>query len=164
MGITFSADELLGIAGQIERNGVAFYAAAARAVSAPEVVHLLNELSRWEQSHLETFSEMRNALSEAERATDTYDPDNELAYYLQATADSVVFLAGQPPLAALGEHPSLDTILQTALAREKDSIVFYTGMRDYVPPRLGRERVEGIIQEEMGHVAMLHRQLAELGR
>ena len=35
-----------------------------------------------------------------------------------------------------------------------------TGMRDYIPPRLGRERVEAVIREEMGHVAMLHRQLA----
>jgi len=164
MGIMFSADELLSIAEQIERNGVAFYSAAAKAISAAEVVHLLNELSRWELTHVEIFAAMRGALTQTERESDTYDPDNELAYYLRATADSVVFIAGQPPLAALGEQPALETILQAALAREKDSIVFYTGMRDYVPPRLGRERIEGIIQEEMNHMAMLHKQLAELGR
>jgi len=164
MGITFNADELLGIAEQIERNGVAFYAAAAQAVSAPEAVHLLNELSDWELTHLEIFTAMRGALSQAEREADTYDPENELAYYLQATADSVVFIAGQPPLAVLGERPTLEGILRVALAREKDSIVFYTGMRDYVPPRLGRERIERIIQEEVSHVAKLHRQLAALGR
>ena len=162
MAIRFNADELLSIAEQIERNGVAFYAAAAKAVSAPEAVHLLNELSRWEHTHLETFAAMHGALSQTERETDTYDPDNELAYYLQATADNVVFIAGQDPLAALGERPTLETILQAALAREKDSIVFYTGMRDYIPPKLGREQVEAIIREEMGHVAMLHRQLASL--
>ena len=160
MAIRFNADELLSIAEQIERNGTAFYAAAAKAVSAPDAVQLLNELSSWEHTHLETFAAMRGALSPAERESDTYDPDHELAAYLQATADSVIFVAGQDPLAALGACPTLEAILQAALAREKDSIVFYTGMRDYVPPRLGRERVEAIIREEMGHVAMLHRQLA----
>jgi len=164
MGIEFNADEMLRIAEQIERNGVAFYAAAAQAVSAPETVQLLNELSRWEHTHLEIFTAMQNALTDAERETETYDPEDELADYLQTTADSVVFIAGQPPLAALGEHPTLEGILQIALAREKDSIVFYTGMRGYVPSRLGKERIEQIIQEEMRHVAMLSTQLADLGR
>jgi rubrerythrin len=45
---------------------------------------------------------------------------------------------------------------------EKDSIVFYLGMKELVPERLGKNRIDGIIKEEMGHLASLGTELATL--
>jgi rubrerythrin len=49
-----------------------------------------------------------------------------------------------------------------AMDMEKDSIVFYLGMKEMVPERLGKDRIDGIIKEEMGHLALLGKELAAL--
>jgi len=55
-----------------------------------------------------------------------------------------------------------EDILQTAIGLEKDSVVFYLGMKDAIPQRLGRSKIDGIIKEEMGHIATLSRELETL--
>ena len=40
--------------------------------------------------------------------------------------------------------------------------MFYSGIRDMVPARLGRDKIDEIIREEVSHVAMLEKQLASL--
>ena len=47
---------------------------------------------------------------------------------------------------------------------EKDSIVFYLGVRDAMPEELGRDKVQMIIREEMRHVAILSDKLVMLAR
>lgn len=49
-----------------------------------------------------------------------------------------------------------------AIGLEKDSIVFYLGMKEAVPQRSGRDKIEGIIKEEMRHMATLSRELETL--
>jgi rubrerythrin len=50
-------------------------------------------------------------------------------------------------------------ILKSAIEAEKDSIVFYLGMKEEVPENLGKNRIEAIIKEEMGHIRLLSKQL-----
>jgi len=38
---------------------------------------------------------------------------------------------------------------------EKDSILFYLGLRDLVPPKFGREKIDDIIREERKHIVQL---------
>jgi rubrerythrin len=76
--------------------------------------------------------------------------------YLKAPADTRVFYAKMIDLSSERE------ILTAALAAEKDSIVFYLGLRDLVPERMGRYRVDDIISEEMEHVRIIGSRLLEL--
>jgi rubrerythrin len=55
-------------------------------------------------------------------------------------------------------------ILKSAIEAEKDSIVFYLGMKEAVPQNLGRDRIEAIIKEEMGHIQMLTKHLVACNR
>jgi rubrerythrin len=52
-------------------------------------------------------------------------------------------------------------ILKAAIEAEKDSIVFYLGMKEAVPDNLGKGRLDHIIREEMGHVRLLSKRLVE---
>jgi rubrerythrin len=162
MSISFTADEVLAIAEQIERNAVAFYHAAAGLVRAAAASQLLDELSAWEGQHEQVFAAMRRDLSDQEREPITFDPDNELGLYLEAFASGKVFDPKADPISDLGEGPTLSHILDIALAREKDSIVFYTGMKEMVPPRLGRDKIDRILKEELAHVALLTLRLGAL--
>ena len=45
---------------------------------------------------------------------------------------------------------------------ENDSIVFYLGMKDLVPEKAGKAKLDAIIREEMGHIRLLSKELAAL--
>ena len=56
---------------------------------------------------------------------------------------------------------SLEEIFKSALSAEKDSIVFYLGMKDVVPSHLGKDKLDGIIKEEMSHIRLISDKLLE---
>ena len=41
------------------------------------------------------------------------------------------------------------------LSMEKNSIIFYLGLEEYVPERAGKDKVKAIIRQEIGHIALL---------
>ena len=160
MSISFNADEILEIAQQIERNGLNFYRAAADTVADPKAKEMLSNLAEWEVGHEKLFRDMRSGLTEDERRPMVFDPHNEMGLYLKATADHVVFTSKMNPAAMIGDPPSLKRILDIALEREKESVVFYAGMKRFVPASLGTGKIETILQEEISHVAMITQRLA----
>jgi len=162
MGIEFNANEILQIAERIENNGALFYRLAADQCAGARERDLFLGLATSEDGHKETFAGMRKELSEEERAPLTFDPEGETALYLQAFADGSVFDLNADPVTLLGRDKTPSGVIQTALGLEKDSIVFYLGIRDMVSERAGRNRVEAIIEEEMRHVRALGLSLASL--
>ena len=159
MGVIFNADEAFAMAEQIERNGAAFYGRAAEIAKGKEVGKLLGHLAEWEKEHEKVFVSMRAELTDEEKRPTAFDPDGEAELYLQAMADTHVFKAGKDAAAALSGKKSVWDIVKTALGMEEESILFYSGLARMVPARLGNERVQKIIGEEIGHVAFLKREL-----
>lgn len=164
MSMDFNADEIFEIAEEIERNGARFYRKAAEGREDTHSQQLLLDLAAMEDQHEKLFASMRKELSKAERADTVFDPYGEAALYLRAMADGAVFKVKEDPSERITGSESMEEILRTAIGLEKDSIVFYLGMREMVPERLGKPKVEGIIKEEMKHVTDLSNALAELKR
>jgi len=162
MSIRFSADEILAMAEQVERNGDRFYRLAAERQSDREAAGLFLRLAGMEQEHLQTFSDMRARLTEEERKPVTFDPYDESKLYLRAMADRNIFRIANPAQKLSGQETT-EQVLEIGIQAEKDSIVFYLGLKDLVPARLGLGRVEAVIKEEMGHLATLSEMLAEVG-
>jgi rubrerythrin len=156
----YNIDEIFEIAEQIERNGVAFYRRAAKESLVAGQKQKLIELAEMELSHERTFAAMR---TEQEKTPASFDPDGEAARYLNAIADGRVFDL-QADYAKDLSGKTIEEMLKIAIDLEKDSIVFYLGLRDLVPESLGKERMETIIREEMGHVTLLSDELAALSR
>jgi rubrerythrin len=159
MSLRFNADEVFAVAEQIERNGSSFYRRAAELTGVAGSRDTLLELAQMEEQHEQTFIAMRQGLSEEERKPVIYDPDHELAFYLQTMADRNVFDISVDPSAGLSGTETAADILQIALGAEKDSIVFYTGLRELVPQRLGGDWIGSIIREEFGHISTLNAKL-----
>ena len=159
MSMSFNADMVFEVAEQIERNGAAFYRAAAQNAAEEETAQLLLRLARWEEGHEKTFAALRAELGAEERKPTVFDPDNELTAYLHAFADARVFNLKQDLAAALTGDEAIEEILQMALGREKDSIVFFLGVKEMVGEGLGQGKIDTIIKEEMTHVTLLSRQL-----
>jgi len=159
MSTRFNADEVFEIALQIERNGRAFYRRAADIVKDAGGRDLLLGLARWEDDHERTFEAMRAELSAAESEATVFDPEGEAERYLRALADSEVFDVREDPTAKLTGGESYEEILRHALGREKEAVLFYLGMKELVPERLGKSKIDGIVKEEMSHVRLLSDEL-----
>lgn len=160
MAIKFNADEIFEIAEQMERNGARFYRKAAAGLSDERCQQILFELAAWEDEHLKTWKDMRRELKEDEKGTTVYDPDDEAKLYLRALAGGHVFNLARDPASELKGHESMLDVLKLAMGLEKDSVIFYLGMKEMVPDELGKNRVEKIIQQEMGHIGKLSREMA----
>jgi rubrerythrin len=163
MSFEFNADEILAMAEQIEGNGASFYRRAAGMVNNAEVSKLLQELAAWEEVHQKAFATMRRILKEGERKPATFDPEDETSLYLHAMADGHVFDVRVDPAHRLTGEESAKDILQMALGQEKDSIVFYLGLKDMVSEIMGKDKIDEIIREEMRHIGFLNRQIVALG-
>ncbi|MBN1257136.1 MAG: ferritin family protein [Planctomycetes bacterium] len=162
MGIRFNADEILKIAEQIERNGAKYYRKAAEIVSDEQEKNLLESLATMEDGHEKLFAQMRTELTKKESKPLNFDPDNEIALYLQAFADGYVFPVNKDPLEFLSVERSMAEIVTQAIGMEKDSVTFYVGIKEMVPEKLGAGKVQNIIREEMRHITMLNNVLAAL--
>jgi len=156
----FNADEIFEMAEQIERNGANFYRASAKKV--PAAKQALLELASMEDQHLKTFADMRAKLSAAEQETPVFDPDGQAQMYLRVMADGHVFDVKTDPAEQLTAEETAQDILRMAIGLEKDSIVFYTGLKECVSRKAGKDRVEAIIAEEMGHIGKITQMLRDL--
>ncbi|MBC2711276.1 MAG: ferritin family protein [Desulfosarcina sp.] len=155
MSYDFNAKDVFEMAEQIERNGAAFYRNAAADITDPDAKNFLLDLAAMEDDHEKTFSAMRKKLPEAEKAPTAFDPEGEAVSYLKALADTRIFFKKEI------DTTSMQAILKAAILAEKDSIVFYLGMKDLVPESLGQSRLDDIIREEMSHIKLLsHRLIA----
>ena len=162
MSMAFNADEIFEMAEQIERNGAKFYREVAAIASDRPMKEMFLNLAVMEDSHLRTFQQMRQGLSDQEKDGTTFDPDNEATLYLQAMADTKGFEGMKTQTQKLTGKESMEELFEVAIEAEKNSVLFYVGLKAMVPTRAGTDKVEAIIREEVGHAAQLRRQLAAI--
>ena len=159
MSYNFNADEVFEMAEQIERNGVRFYRETAENISDASARQLFLDLAAMEAEHEKVFASMRADLPDEEREPTVFDPEGEAALYLRALADLRVFgKEGEKDFILSGdltEQEKIRKILRSAIGLEKESIVFYLGMKELVPTRFGKDKIDKIIKEEMGHIRLL---------
>ena len=162
MAITFNADEIFEMAVEIERNGAKFYREAAANTSDEQTKKMLLDLADMEQGHLSIFEQMRQSLTDAQKEATIFDPDNEAAMYLRTMADAHGSEGLKSPAEKLTGNESIREIIEIALNSEKDSVIFYFGLKGFVPVKAGRDKVEAIIKEELAHITILNKQLKAL--
>ncbi|MCD4764732.1 MAG: ferritin family protein [Desulfobacterales bacterium] len=157
MSYDFNADEIFEMAEQIERNGASFYRKSAELIANPAEKKLLLDIAAMEDEHEKTFADLRAGLSEKEKVTTVFDPEGEISLYLRALADTRVFFEKK-----IDNTSSIKDILKEAILAEKDSIVFYLGMKEMVPENLGKAKIDAIIKEEMNHIKLFSKALVAL--
>ncbi len=152
----FNADDIFEMAVKIEQNGAVFYREAAGHIQDKKNKDFLLELARMENAHEMIFASMKKDLTEQERLSTTFDPEDENIIYLKAFADSKVFFKKEKP------DNGFQSILSCAIQTEKDSIAFYLGIKELVPEKSGKSKIDAIIKEEMSHIRLLAGKLKEL--
>ena len=162
MAIVFNADEIFEMAIRIENNGAAFYRKAAGLQSDTKNQKFLEGLANMEDQHQKIFIEMRTTLTQKDKDPKVFDPYDEVSQYLAAMADTMGG-EGSPSVAdSLTGDETLEEILRIAVGLEKDSILFYLGIKDLIPSQSGQDRIDEVIREERRHVAQLSNLIEKL--
>jgi rubrerythrin len=162
MGIRFNADEVFGMAVHMEANGAAFYRRAADLNSDSQNISFLAMLAEMEDGHKATFESMREELPAEMRETTAHDPYMEANLYLNAMVDTGKY-EGAPKVAnSLTGEETMEEILRMALGLEEKGIVFYLGLKEMVPDKLGKDKIDGIIAEEKSHIVTLADEIKKL--
>lgn len=156
MDYNFTADEIFEVAIRIEANGAGFYRKAAAAQSEERNRAFLEQLANMEDHHQSTFEKMRSGLKAHEKQATVFDPNQETAQYLAVMADTHGGEGSPKAADALTGNESIQEIIDIAIGLEKESILFYLGLKDFVPPDYGKEKLDRIIQEEQRHIVQLN--------
>jgi rubrerythrin len=154
MTVKFNAFEVFEIAEQIERNGTNFYIRAAELFDDPDVRRMFLALAEWEKEHERTFARMKQQVSKQgrrENTSEAYDllPDPRVM------AGLAVFGIRTNPAEELYGKQNKKDIVRRAVEKEKDSIVFYHGLKEFVSAEADKDRIDDIIKEEMRHIVIL---------
>ncbi|HOZ45522.1 MAG TPA: ferritin family protein [Candidatus Hydrogenedentes bacterium] len=163
MAYEFDPHEIYEMAIRIEMNGAAFYCAAAGQFPDPETRAVLVELAKMEEAHQRTFERMRANLPEDAAGADGGAMDDEVARYLHAFVAGAVFDVTDDPAEFLRADVSIGEVLIEAIRRERDSILFYLGIRQMRSSKAVGDQIDAIIREEMGHITQLNDQLELMG-
>jgi len=151
VSISFSGSELINIAIGIERRGIAFYDIMTRSTENATARDVFQHLADMEREHVQIFQGM---LSEANRYQPSEAYTGEYAAYLQALVDSAVFTDDIVTSEMAARVESDIEAMELAIGTEKDSILFYYGMRDIMPQGV-QPTVNKIITEEKSHLRLL---------
>lgn len=154
MSISFSGSELINIAIGIEERGIAFYDIMTKSTENAATRGIFQYLADMERKHTQIFQGM---LAEADKYQIPETYTQEYASYLQALVDSAVFIDDMVTSEMATQADSDIKALELAISAEKDSILFYYGMKEIMPQR-AQPTVNKIITEEKSHL----RQLSEL--
>jgi len=141
---TYSLHELLTFAVKIEEQGMAFYEGVAKKTKNEQAQELYLHLHNEEIKHRDLYKKMLTAQTKdvPGNYTDEYNG------YMRALIESAVFRKDDPSLASDSD------VLDYAIDREKDSILYYLEIKGHIPEQ-HRPVVDSIIDEERAHVIQL---------
>jgi rubrerythrin len=152
VSIAFTGKELIDVATNIERSGMAFYDVMTRSAGSAEARKVFRYLFDMEKQHEKIFRDTLTG-ADIEKAV---GEDEEYRAYFRSLVDNAVFTS-EMAAGELATNANSDTAaLELGIAAEKDSILFYYGMRDTVSPS-SEPIVDKIIAEERSHLTDLTR-------
>ncbi|MDD2751845.1 MAG: ferritin family protein [Candidatus Omnitrophica bacterium] len=151
MGNIFSGSEIVEIGIQIEKNGRDFYETLLQKGSNPKTKEVFGFLAKEEEKHIKVFQGMLDSL-------DKNDPPEsypgEYFAYMNALASEYIFTKQNMGKQLAQKTSSDKEALDLGIGFEKDSIVFYEGMKKSVP-EYDLKVMDGLINQEQQHLRML---------
>jgi rubrerythrin len=154
MGNIFAGSEIVEIGIQIEKNGRDFYNALAQKSKIAEAGKVFKYLAGEEEKHILVFKKILDSL-EGYVPPESYP--GEYVSYMQALASEYVFTQKDKGIETASAMKSDKEAVDTGIGFEKDSIIFYEGMKKSVPD-FDLKVIDELIAQEQSHL----RQLVEL--
>jgi rubrerythrin len=150
MSLALKSDEIFCAAEDIETQGIEFYSAnAVKHAANSKIKELFESLAEMEKRHKKLFHGLAAKFA-AKHGGEPELADSEFLEYLDAMVKGKVFKRDEIPSGA-----STEDIVETAIGFEKNSIVFFSAVKQLALDEEARKAIDRIICEEISHIAML---------
>ncbi|MFH1678927.1 MAG: ferritin family protein [Candidatus Omnitrophota bacterium] len=163
MGNIFAGSEIVELGIQIEKNGRDFYKtlvqhskelASKQAENGDKIKEVFQYLAGEEEKHIAVFKKILDSVQK-------YDPPEaypgEYFAYMNALAGDYIFTQKDKGSQVAKNITNSKDAVELGIRFEKDSIIFYEGMKKAVPD-YGHKLVDELILQEQSHL----RQLSDL--
>ena len=140
-------NEIVNFAIERETESYALYKELSEKVVQDEAKNLFSVLMQEEQAHKTYYSTFLSTI-EAKQSPGVSE-DEEYAAYMRTLIDSRRKVK-EPTI----DLNNLTEVLDFAIAREKDAVLFYVGLENFVPDK-DKSTVKTIIKEEGNHIVKL---------
>ncbi|PID73845.1 MAG: rubrerythrin [Desulfobacterales bacterium] len=152
MASIFKAADVALAAMEVEQRGKAFYDHLVEVSEDPRTKELFAYLAEEEVAHENTFREMYDRIKDV--AMPAWCNEEEFLNYLRSLIDThTLFVYGD--LEVVKEKvKTREDAMRLAMSFEKDSILFFKEMKDFVPES-EKKHVEECIEEERSHLRKL---------
>jgi rubrerythrin len=151
MGNIFAGSEIVELGIQIEKNGRDFYGTLAAQSKNPSAVKVFGYLAGEEEKHIAVFQKILEK-------TQRYEPPQvyaeEYLAYMSALAGEHIFTRKEQGKKAAEKISSDNEAVDTGIRFEKESIIFYEGMKKAVPD-YDQKIVDELILQEQNHLVQL---------
>ncbi len=151
MGGIFSGSEIVEMAVQIEKNGRDFYKRVAGLSKDSSVKKIFEHLAGQEERHIKVFEAMLSTVKKYEPVEAYTD---EYFAYIKALSDDHVFTKEKKGNEIAGAVKDEKQAVELGIGFEKDSILFYHEMKNFVPES-EQNAIEGLLVEEQKHLKKL---------
>jgi rubrerythrin len=150
----FSINEIIELAVEIEKSGYAFYDSALKRKDLDSKgCELLSKLRDQERQHEITFTklhseedlELLNLGNEQETVND----------YLRAIINYRIFNTPSAAIKTVEDAKDEMELIESAINFEKDTLLYFQGIKDIIRDSKAKEVLEKIIKEEISHILWL---------
>lgn len=146
--------DVFKIAEKVERDGAAFYHRAALLFEESDVKNTFIELADWELEHEKLFALMRKQLGQ-----EGYKIKSQDSSEYRALAGLNVFAMQSDPAGRLHAGLTREQIIKKAMRKERDTIIYYEGLKDFALGPIVKSKIHEIIKQEHRHIDILGRVL-----
>jgi rubrerythrin len=147
MATLLYVNEVINFAIEREQESYDLYKKLAEKVEKPRLKAIFQTLMGEEKKHKEFYSSFLSTLEE--KQSPGVSEGEEYDTYMRTLIDSRRTVK-EPPV----NLENIQEILDFAIGREKDAVLFYVGLENYVPEE-DRQTVKNIIKEEGTHIVKL---------
>ncbi|MEF3694418.1 MAG: ferritin family protein [Candidatus Cloacimonadota bacterium] len=152
---SYSLNEIIELAVQIERNGYAFYHEATKRKDLDaKAIEFLAFLRDQELNHEKTFLGLRDDMDEI--VLELSQDWDMVSSYLKTIVDARVFDSENSAIKMATEASDLMGIVNYAITFEKDTLLFFHAINDSINNPKARQALARIINEEVSHVLKLN--------
>ena len=151
MGNIFAGSEIVEIGVQIEKNGRDFYNTLFKQSKNAKLKEIYKYLAAEEEKHIAVFQKILDSLEKYEPA-EAYP--GEYFAYMNALASEYVFTQKEKGEEIAKKLKNDKEAVDKGISFEKDSIVFYEGMKRLVP-EYDKKIIDELISQEQSHLIQL---------
>ena len=151
MGNIFAGSEIVELGIQIEKNGRDFYNILAGQTKDMKTQEIFKFLAGEEEKHIMVFQ----GILEKSRKYEPQGLDaDEYFAYMNSLASEHVFTKENKGKEVAKEIKSDKEAIEKGIGFEKDSIIFYEGIKKVVPEH-DLKAIDALIEQEKSHLAQL---------